>query len=195
MMNPTKRLEQLQKRFEATSVEEAVAKMAISEALQRIDLEDIDLIMSGCRSADEATPEQKAALNRYLAAYAAATVRLTTVPPAAPIASKKGPHGWKQSRGGLLRETHLKSEKARRSFLEFVEQGTSWNRPCHSFPASMWKPCARTCRRLLRGGFGTSLSTYRRATRNRSSRRCFGRPGPGSTIPKSAGSSPPIGRI
>jgi len=39
MMNPTKRLEQLQKRFEATSVEEAVAKMAISEALQRIDLE------------------------------------------------------------------------------------------------------------------------------------------------------------
>lgn len=40
MMNPAKRLEHLQKRFGATSVEEAVAKMAISEALQSISLEE-----------------------------------------------------------------------------------------------------------------------------------------------------------
>jgi hypothetical protein len=40
MMNPAKRLEHLQKRFGATSVEEAVAKMTISEALQSISLEE-----------------------------------------------------------------------------------------------------------------------------------------------------------
>jgi hypothetical protein len=38
MINPAKRLEHLQKRFGATSVEEAVAEMAISEALRSIDL-------------------------------------------------------------------------------------------------------------------------------------------------------------
>lgn len=127
MMNATKRLEQLPKRFGAISVEEAVAKMAISEAFQSISLEDIDLILACYGSADEPTPEQKAALNRYLATYAAATVRLTTVPRATPLASRKNPNGSKRSRGGLLREIHLKAEKARRSFPEFVEQ--AWHVP------------------------------------------------------------------
>jgi len=126
-MNPTKRLEQLPKRFGVISVEEAVAKMAISEALQSISLEDIDLILACYGSADDPTPEQKAALNRYLATYAAATVRLTTVPRATPLASRKNPNGSKRSRGGLLREIHLKAEKARRSFPEFVEQ--AWHVP------------------------------------------------------------------
>jgi len=119
-MKPAKRLEQLQKRFGA-ALEESVARMARSEVLRSIGLEDIDLLLACYGSADDPTPEQEAALSRYRATYAAATVRLS-VPRATTTASKKSPHRSKQFRGGLPREIHLKSEKARRRFREFVEQ-------------------------------------------------------------------------
>jgi predicted phage terminase large subunit-like protein len=122
MMNPAKRLEQLQKRFGAKSVEESIAKMARSEALRRAGIEDIDLLLALCDSTDEPTLEQEAALNRYLAAYAAATVRRTAVPRIAPRAGQKGPNRSKRLGSGLPLEIHLRSEKARRSFRVFLEQ-------------------------------------------------------------------------
>jgi predicted phage terminase large subunit-like protein len=132
-MNPAKRLEQLEKHFGATSVEESGAKMAV----QSMGLEDIDLLLAWHGSADKPTPEQKAARSRYRAAHAAAVVRLTTVPRKAPIASKKGPNRSRRSYGGLPREIHLKSEKARRSFREFVEQAWHVLEPTTPFVPGM----------------------------------------------------------
>ena len=119
-MNPAKRLENLQKHYATAPVEEWVAKMATSEALQSIGLEDINLLLALSRTAEEPTPHQEAALRRYLDAFAAATVRLTTVPRVDPAQKALG--RTKRRRFGLPRESHLTAEMARRSFREFVVQ-------------------------------------------------------------------------
>src|ERR1019366_8927211 len=58
-------------------------------------------------------------------------------PRKAPIGSQKGPNRSRRSRNGLPREIHLKSEKARRSFREFVEQAWHVLEPTTPFVPGM----------------------------------------------------------
>ena len=147
MMNPVKRLEQLEKRLEARSVEESIAKMARSEALRSMDLGDIDLFLKWHGDTADPTLEQEAAINRYLAAYRAAIARITAAPRAAPTAGQKGPNRSKQARCGLPGEIHLRSEKARRSFREFVEQAWPILEPATAFVPGIHVDAA--CQHLL----------------------------------------------